>query len=87
VPVYNRTCVGDCDRYTFAPGPVRHVKGVAYVLVALLTVDALELTWYFSAKGVGRGVWHPRPMLYSEVKLAHKVDPPGLLPDEVLGSH
>jgi len=55
--------------------------------VALATVYSVWLTLYFPAESVGVGVLHPRPMLYGEVELAHKVNPWGLLPDEVLGGH
>jgi len=52
-----------------------------------MTVDTAELTWYFATEGVGIGMRHARSVLYGEIKLAHEVDPPGLLPDEVFGSH
>jgi len=50
------TWPGSPDPETAAPGSVRHVEGVADVLVALTAVDAAEFARDFATEGVGVGV-------------------------------
>jgi len=59
VTVYNWARTRGLYPYSLAPEFVRYVEGVAYVLVALATVDAIELTRYFPAERVGIGVTPP----------------------------
>jgi len=82
--VQDRGNVGGHHPYALAAGALGHLKGITDVSVALTAVDALELAWYLPTECVGVGVGHPCPMLYREIKLAHQVDPAGLLPDEVM---
>jgi len=67
-------------------GLVGRVKRRVHMSVALPAV-ALFFAGYFPAEGVGIGVGNTGPVYYGKIKLAHEIDPPSLLSDEVLGRH